>query len=187
MIQTAIEINNFILVIYTFAFITFAVMAISIAHKFTLLFTEHMDIRRKEIETPQQAPRYVDNNKIGSVDLEPSYHEIIPIDESSEEIPSSENIAGVTFEEIIEPIPSLAVEIVTHTEVDNYMNTFYSREGIHNRKPLYVGAEVYDMIYEEVARVGGRKASVGAFAESVILEHFKRYNTVISQIKKQRW
>ncbi len=182
MIQTAIEINNFILVFYTCAFITFAVMAISISQKFTLLFTEYMDMRRKEIERPQQAPqqtpRYVDDNKIIDVDFEASY----------QEIPSSENLAtGATIEEIIEPIPSLEVEIINHTDVDNYMDTFYSREGIHNRKPLYIGAEVYDMIYEEVARVGGRKASVGAFAESVILEHFKRYSAVISQIKKQRW
>lgn len=92
-------------------------------------------------------------------------------------------------EETAEPPPPATKERrskATTAKCEEYMNRFFSGEGIHNRKPLYIGAEIYDIIYDEVFAIKGRKASVGAFAESVFREHFKEHEEVITQIKKSK-
>lgn len=71
-------------------------------------------------------------------------------------------------------------------ECQEYADTFLRKVEINNRQQLYIGVKTYDRLYEKVFNMGGRKASIGAFIECLLNDHFNRYKDVIEQIESNR-
>lgn len=71
-------------------------------------------------------------------------------------------------------------------ECQEYADTFLRKVEISNRQQLYIGVKTYDRLYEKVFNMGGRKASIGAFIECLLNDHFNRYKDVIEQIENNR-
>lgn len=69
---------------------------------------------------------------------------------------------------------------------DEYLDRFFRKVEIHDRHQVYIGAETYDRLVDEVYDIGGRRASVGAFVECLIQEHFKEHQETMIDIKKSR-
>ncbi|MFR9582434.1 MAG: DUF3408 domain-containing protein [Rikenellaceae bacterium] len=75
---------------------------------------------------------------------------------------------------------------ISKAETERYLDTFFRGDVIHDRKAIYVGSEVYNLIYDEVYAIAGRKVSVSTFAEALFREHFKEHAEIITQIKKRK-
>lgn len=87
-----------------------------------------------------------------------------------------------------EPVPQLKERRSRQksAECQEYADTFLRKVEISNRQQLYIGVKTYDRLYEKVFNMGGRKASIGAFIECLLNDHFNRYKDVIEQIESNR-
>lgn len=89
---------------------------------------------------------------------------------------------------LAEPTPQPKERKSKHksTDCQDYADTFLRKVEISNRQQLYIGVKTYDRLYEKVFNMGGRKASIGAFIECLLNDHFNRYKDVIEQIENNR-
>ncbi len=96
-----------------------------------------------------------------------------------------EDLHTPEVEDIAEEQPQPKSRRISKTDTEKYLNTFFRGDVIHDRKAVYVGSEVYNLIYDEVYAIAGRKASVGAFVEALFREHLKDHAEIIKHIKKK--
>lgn len=73
-----------------------------------------------------------------------------------------------------------------NSEANDYMDRFFGKTKIEGRHNVYIGSETYNRLSEEVFNIGGRKATLGAYVDCVLQEHFKEYDEVITKIKKDK-
>ncbi len=171
-IQTAIILDTLMLVVCTIAFVVIMVKFISIFMDAQKLFKEGMTMKHCCNNKPLQQ-------------RSPTLH--IPREVS---LPNKE--LDVEFEQEYEVIPQPQLEEVRvfdnnlSQEAEDYLNRFFSNRKIEGRQNIYIGKDTYEKLSNLVYEVGGRKATLGSFVDSVLREHFRSHRATTNSISDNR-
>ncbi len=67
-------------------------------------------------------------------------------------------------------------------EALDFQDTFFQRVEITDRQPLYLSRNTYEQIRIIVNGIGGNKASMSAYVERIIEQHFEQYRDEIIRL-----
>ncbi len=171
-IQTAIILDTLMLVVCT---ITFVITMM----KFTTIFMEAQKLYKESLKM-----KHCRNTK--------PLQQRSPTPHMTREVLLPNKELDVEFEQEYEVIPQPQLEEVRafdnnlSQEAEDYLNRFFSNRKIEGRQNIYIGKDTYDKLSQLVYEIGGRRATLGSFVDSVLREHFRSHRATTNSISDNR-